>query len=253
MMESVRFRLSRCSRRFLPGFFSTVSPHRPDTVALTIKSNMKSVTKSSENSPPNRSPKLTNKFRKALGYASRFHSGKLRKKTRIPDIGHVLGVTAIALEYGASETEAIAALLHDTAEDAGGKKRLRDIRRRFGSAVAKIVDGCTDTYAIPKPPWLQRKKTYVRHVAEASESTQLVSASDKLQNVRSLLRNHREEGDLVWERYSCGKDGALWYYRALANAFNGERIKSLLTELDRAVSELEALANGGSQVTIPPN
>src|SRR5215831_10101021 len=142
---------------------------------------------------PNKGPRLTPRFTKALLYASRIHGGKLRKKTKIPDIGHILGVTAIALEYGANETGAIAALLHDAAEDAGGKARLRDIERKFGPAVAKIVDGCTDSYKDPKPPWLERKKAYVAHVRKAPIPTKLVSAADKLQNVRSLLRNYREE------------------------------------------------------------
>ena len=202
---------------------------------------------------PNEGPRLTEKFGKALVYASRLHGGKLRKKTRIPDLGHVLGVTAIALEYGARETEAIAALLHDAAEDAGGIKRLNDIRQRFGPAVAKIVDGCTDSYDEPKPPWLERKKEYVRHVRGAPVSTKLVSAADKLQNVRSLLRNYRDEGDRLWKRYQCGKEGALWYYRALVKAFTGKRIQPLVRDLDIAISELEQIANSGRKVTKPPD
>ena len=201
---------------------------------------------------PNEGPRLTPKFTRALTYASRLHGGKLRKKTRIPDIDHILGVTSIALEYGANETEAIAALLHDAAEDAGGRQRLNDIRRKFGNAVAKIVDGCSDTYDDPKPPWLDRKKKYVRHVRDAAVSTKLVSASDKLQNVRSLLRNYRNEGDRLWKRYNCGKEGALWYYRALVNAFTGNRIKPLVRDLDFAVRELERVANHGTKVTKPP-
>lgn len=197
-------------------------------------------------------PRLSRKFRKALLYASRIHGGKLRKKTKIPDIGHVLGVTAIALEYGANETEAIGALLHDAVEDAGGERRLRDIERKFGSAVAKIVDGCTDTYLKPKPSWLERKKAYVAHVRSASQSAKLVSASDKLQNVRSLLRNYRDESEKLWRRYSEGKEAALWYYRALVKAFTGHRIRPLVQELDRVVTELECLANKGRRVLRPP-
>src|SRR5712671_3311231 len=92
-----------------------------------------------------RNVRLSQQFEKALLYATRIHGGQLRKKTRIPYIAHILGVTAIALEYGANETEAIAALLHDAVEDCGGAKRLRDIARKFGDDVAKIVEGCTDT------------------------------------------------------------------------------------------------------------
>ena len=201
---------------------------------------------------PNKGPQLTFKFKTALAYASSIHGGKLRKKTRIPDIGHILGVTAIALEYGANEAEAIAALLHDAVEDAGGKKRLRDIRNKFGPKVAGIVEGCTDSMAEAKPPWLERKKRYVAHVRKASISTKLVSAADKLQNVRSLLRNYREDGNRLWQRYASGKNGALWYYRALVRAFAGKRIKPLVQELDRVVSELEKLANRGRKVTKPP-
>src|SRR4029450_11444314 len=104
--------------------------------------------------------RLSSQFEKALIYATRIHGGKLRKKTRVPYIGHILGVTAIALEYGANETEAIAALLHDAVEDCGGAKRLRDIERRFWQNVARIVDAWTGTHAAPKPPWLERKKAY---------------------------------------------------------------------------------------------
>ncbi|HEY4284503.1 MAG TPA: HD domain-containing protein [Chthoniobacterales bacterium] len=201
---------------------------------------------------PSKGPRLSSKFDRALIYAAKLHRGKLRKKTKIPDIGHILGVTAIALEYGANETEAIAALLHDAVEDAGGRKRLNDIERKFGHAVTRIVDGCTDSVAEPKPSWSDRKKEYVAHVRGASMSTKLVSASDKLQNVRSLLRNYREEGEPLWRRYNCGKEGALWYYRALVKAFTGKRIKPLVRELDRAVTELESLANRGKQVKKAP-
>ena len=200
----------------------------------------------------NKGPRLSARFRKALLYASRIHGGKLRKKTQIPDLGHVLGVTAIALEYGATEIEAIAALLHDAVEDAGGMRRLKDIERKFGPAVARLVEGCTDTLKKPKPSWLDRKKAYVAHVRGESQGTQLVSASDKLQNVRSLIRNYREEGEKLWRRYTEGKKAALWYYRALVRAFTGRRIKILVRDLDRAVTELEHLANKGRQVTKAP-
>ncbi len=196
--------------------------------------------------------RLSPKFENALVYATRIHGGQLRKKTRIPYIAHILGVTSIALEYGATETEAIGALLHDAVEDCGGSKRLRDIERQFGKAVAKIVDGCTDTDQTPKPPWLRRKKAYVAHVGHASQRTQLVSASDKLHNVRSSLMAYRRDGEKLWGRFKGGKQGTLWYYRALVNAFSGRRVKPLVQELDRVLRELERLANNGKRVTKPP-
>ncbi|PYK53605.1 MAG: phosphohydrolase [Verrucomicrobia bacterium] len=195
---------------------------------------------------------LSRQFEKALTYATRIHGGQLRKKTRIPYIAHILGVAAIAMEYGADETEAIAALLHDAVEDCGGAKRLRDIERKFGEDVARIVEGCTDTDQTPKPPWLERKKVYVAHVRRAPMSTKLVSASDKLHNVRAILMDYRKEGEKLWTRFNRGKQGALWYYRALVNAFNGKRLQPLVQELDRTLTELELLSNNGVQVRQPP-
>src|SRR5947209_7198693 len=184
--------------------------------------------------------RLTGQFEKALVYATRIHGGQLRKKTRIPYIAHILGVAAIAMEYGANETETIAALLHDAVEDAGGEKRLRDIEKKFGKAVAKIVDGCTDTYEKPKPPWLERKKNYIAHLEDSDSSTRLVSASDKLHNTRAILAELRRHGLQVFDRFSGKKEGTVWYYRSLVTAFrqHGDHT-DLIDELDRVVTEIE--------------
>jgi (p)ppGpp synthase/HD superfamily hydrolase len=184
--------------------------------------------------------KLSDQFEKALIYATRAHGNQTRKKTGIPYIAHILGVTAIALEYGANETEAIGALLHDTVEDCGGAERLHDIRERFGYDVARIVDGCTDTDQTPKPPWLDRKRAYLEHLKDSDSSTRLVSASDKLHNTRAILAALRIDGLEVFERFSGKKDGTLWYHRALVTAFRqpGDHA-DLIDELDRVVSEIE--------------
>jgi (p)ppGpp synthase/HD superfamily hydrolase len=184
--------------------------------------------------------KLSEKFEEALIYATRVHVNQMRKKTGIPFVAHILGVTAIALEYGANETEAIAALLHDTVEDSGGTERLRDIREKFGDDVARIVDGCTDTYETPKPPWLERKRSYIEHLKDSDSPTRLVSASDKLHNTRAILAELRRHGLEVFDRFAGKKDGTLWYYRTLVTAFrqHGDHAE-LIDELDRVVSEIE--------------
>ena len=187
--------------------------------------------------------KLSPNFEDALIYATQAHCDQTRKKTGIPYIAHVLGVTAIALEYGANETEAIGALLHDTVEDCGGAERLRDIQKRYGDDVAKIVDGCTDTDEIPKPPWRARKEAYVAHLKDSDTSTRLVSAADKLHNTRAILADLRRHGPKVFERFSGKKEGTLWYYRALVTAFrqHGDHT-DLIDELDRIVTQVEKLS-----------
>ena len=187
--------------------------------------------------------KLSPNFEDALIYATQAHCDQTRKKTGIPYIAHVLGVTAIALEYGANETEAIGALLHDTVEDCGGAERLRDIQKRYGDDVAKIVDGCTDTDEVPKPPWRARKEAYVAHLKDSDTSTRLVSAADKLHNTRAILADLRRHGPKVFERFSGKKEGTLWYYRALVVAFRRHRDHAdLIDELDRVVTQVEKLS-----------
>lgn len=185
---------------------------------------------------------LSQKFEEALVYASVVHGGQIRKATGIPYIAHLLGVVSIAFEYGADENEAIGALLHDAAEDAGGAARINDIRVRFGEKVATIVEGCTDTLETPKPPWRERKEKYLAHLKETDASTRLVSAADKLFNTRSILRELRQCGDAVWARFSGGKKDRLWYYRALVIAFRQHGDHSdLIDELDRVVNAIEKL------------
>ncbi len=185
---------------------------------------------------------LSPTFDDALQYVVIIHAGQPRKGTSIPYLAHLLGVVSIALEYGANETEAIGALLHDAGEDAGGAGRIEDIRNRFGTEVAAIVSGCTDAVTIPKPPWRERKKDYIRHLSAASAAVRLVSASDKLHNARAILRDYRRHGDDVWSRFNGGKEGTLWYYRALVEAFSTAERNDLVDELDRTVLELERLS-----------
>jgi (p)ppGpp synthase/HD superfamily hydrolase len=187
---------------------------------------------------------LSPAFREALVFAAELHTAQVRKGTTIPYVAHLLGVAGIVLEHGADEDEAIAALLHDAVEDQGGPPTREAIRQRFGERVAAIVDGCTDADTVPKPPWRARKEAYVAHVRHASPSVLLVSAADKLHNARAILADYRLEGDAVWARFKGGREGTLWYYRALVRAFQntGRARPSLIDELDRVVSELERAA-----------
>jgi len=133
----------------------------------------------------------------------------------------------------------MAALLHDAVEDQGGLPRLCEIRRRFGQRVAHIVDGCTDSYADPKPPWMERKRAYVERVAKESDDVRMVSAADKLSNSRETLYEVRIHGDSVFDRFAGKKVGTLWYYRALVREFRRVGVNPLIEELDRTVTELE--------------
>ncbi|MFH7030930.1 MAG: HD domain-containing protein [Heteroscytonema crispum UTEX LB 1556] len=185
---------------------------------------------------------LSERFTQALTYATQLHATQVRKGSGVPYITHLLGVTSIALEYGANEDEAIAALLHDAIEDQGGAATREEIRRRFGDNVTAIVDGCTDAETIPKPPWRERKEAYIAHIPTVSRSVLLVSAADKLHNARSILKDYRIVGESVWERFQGRKEGTLWYYRSLVETFRQTESSPIFEELERVVLELEHLA-----------
>jgi len=186
---------------------------------------------------------LTERFEEALVLAAQFHARQVRKGTTIPYISHLLAVTSLVLEHGGNEDEAIAALLHDAVEDQGGAAAREKIRRLFGDTVVAIVDGCSDTDEMPKPPWRERKERYIAHLRTASPSVRLVSAADKLHNVRSILADYRISGEALWRRFNGGKAGTLWYYRSVTDTLREVGPSSLLDELDRTLTELERLVN----------
>jgi GTP pyrophosphokinase len=186
----------------------------------------------------------SHRFLLALEVAATMHAAQRRKGSDIPYVSHLLGTCSIALEYGADEDEAIAALLHDAIEDLEPTEAARAAVAKFGERVLTIVEGCTDADTHPKPPWRERKERYIAHLAEADASTLLVSASDKLHNARSILTDLRRTGDAVWDRFNVSRDQTLWYYRELVAAFraNPAHQPALIDELDRTVAEMERLA-----------
>jgi len=186
---------------------------------------------------------LSERFTAALTYATQLHANQVRKGSGVPYIAHLLGVASIALEYGANENEAIAALLHDAIEDQGGAATREEIRRRFGDDVTAIVDGCTDADTTPKPPWRQRKEAYIAHIPTASPSVLLVSAADKIYNAQSILKDYRVLGESLWQRFQGGREGTLWYYRTLVDTLKNTGLTAMVEELERVVLEIEALAS----------
>ena len=177
-----------------------------------------------------------------MAAAAQIHGRQKRKATEIPYLSHLLGTCSIALEYGASEDEAIAALLHDAIEDGGPTEAARATVWSFGAEVGRIVEACTDADAHPKPAWRTRKEEYLASLATKDHSVLLVSASDKLHNARSIVRDRRAVGEMVWDRFKVPKSETLWYYRSLVTAYraNPAHSPALVAELDRTVAEMEA-------------
>jgi GTP pyrophosphokinase len=181
----------------------------------------------------------------AFAFAYELHGGQRRKGSDVPYVTHLMAVAALVGEYGGNEDQMVAALLHDAAEDQGGETALERIRERFGTVVADYVAGCSDTFSAPKPPWRERKEQFLRGLESASPDLRLIIAADKLHNVRSILRDLNACGNGVWDRFTGGRDGTLWYHaeavRALAEGWSAPIVMELADAVDALHRKAEAL------------
>lgn len=196
---------------------------------------------------------LGERFAAAVSWAIDLHAGQVRKGTAIPYAAHLLGVVSIALDLGADEDQAIAAMLHDSVEDCGGAPILTEVRSRFGERVAGIVADCTDSEIEPKPPWAERKQAYLARLEQKARDSLLVSLADKTHNAEAIVQDLREHGEALWSRFTAGKAGSLWYYSQLAGIFERALPGRGAERLGRAVQEMHALA--GAEIAtgaVPP-
>ena len=180
------------------------------------------------------------KFEEAMIFANRIHAQQKRKATGAPYMAHILGVTASVLEDGGSEEEAIAALLHDAAEDQGGEGILAAIREKFGEKVEQIVRECSDTLVSPKPPWKERKENHLNVIENALPETIRIMQADKVYNARNLQRTLIEQGPQTWKKFKGGREGTLWYFRQMHTLLSRTRSGYLMEELARLIEVLES-------------
>lgn len=184
---------------------------------------------------------LSRKFEHALTFANQVHAEQKRKDSGAPYFAHVIGVAALVLEDGGSEEEAIAALLHDTAEDQGGQAMLDEIAERFGDKISRIVSECSDTLVIPKPPWRERKEAHIKKLRMAHPETIRIMLADKVYNSRNLLRGLQQRGEQVWGNFKGGRDGTLWYFKQMYATFalTCPPTNYLMDELARNIRRIE--------------
>ena len=182
---------------------------------------------------------LTERFQKAMTYATELHKDQTRKSTDITYICHPFGVASLVLEAGGDEDQAIAALLHDIPEDCGGEPRLKEISEMFGSRVEKIVRGCSDSLVEDpeeKAPWKERKEVHINHLNDADFDTLTVTAADKAHNARSIATDLQNQGPSLWDRFNANRDNIIWYYESVYAVLLEKRVsKALLTPLRNAI------------------
>lgn len=174
---------------------------------------------------------LTSKFLDAMNYANKHHANQMRKAGNIAYISHPIGVAGLIIEARGDEDQAIGGLLHDVAEDCGGEPRLKEIKKQFGPRVEAIVRGCSDSITTreeDKAPWRERKEAHISHLFSASEDTLLVTAADKLHNVRAIVTDLDLVGKRLWDRFNSAPEDIIWYYKSVYEALDMGGVTSIL-------------------------
>ena len=191
---------------------------------------------------------LSEKYKEALLYAMNLHKDQIRKGSNIPYFTHLMSVSSLVIENGGTEVEAIAALLHDAVEDQGGMQTANEIKEKFGDEVFEIVLGCSDSTVEnknEKQEWMERKQNYRNHLEKASESVKLVSAADKLHNIRSIYHDLKLVGPDVWNRFGASRIDILSNYRKLAKIYtensNRNSVNNIGYEIFNVISNIEFL------------
>lgn len=201
--------------------------------------------------------RLTHRFTRAVDYARQLHI-ECRKGTQVPYMAHLLGVAALVIgenghvSFPVTEDVVIAALLHDAMEDHGGSPRLENIRANFGSEVARMVEGCSDSTSedpAEKVCWEQRKKDYLARLRNEQLDTQLISAADKLHNARAMLDDYRRVGPDLWKRFKRGRDQQLWNFNELLKTYSSSGSNRIVEELLRVVRELSQVSENDPHST----
>lgn len=179
----------------------------------------------------------------AFTFAFDLHKTQKRKGAGVPYVTHLMAVSATVGGHGGTEDQVIAGLLHDAAEDQGGSVTLQCIRERFGDTVAEYVLACSDSLEPPKPPWFERKQSYIAALRKKSPEIRMIVAADKLHNARCIVSDLRTIGNEVWKRFHQGRDDVLWYYREVLDALGSNQWRHpLLIELTEAIDQMHRIA-----------
>ena len=187
---------------------------------------------------------LTENYSNAVLYASTLHRAQTRKGNDIAYVAHLLGVSSLVLEARGDEDQAIAALLHDAAEDQGGEPTLEAIAERFGDRVACIVRACRDSLCEDpdgKEPWLVRKTEHIAKLAIADDDVIIVAMADKVHNARAIVSDLSIHGLKTWQKFNASREQILWYYTSnLLIARERRAPRFLVDALDRTLAEMRA-------------
>lgn len=188
----------------------------------------------------------------AFAFAAKHHDRQVRKGTKLPYLTHPANIAVILTRYGCDGQTVVAGILHDVIEDCirdGYTREMLEQRigDKFGNRVLETVLAVTYRRYDDDGVELsgeERKADYLERLSQASEEARWVCAADKIHNASAILSDLRRTVDpeTIWSRFGGGRAATVRWYRSVF-----ERLRELgftapiMTELDRASSDLEAI------------
>ncbi len=184
---------------------------------------------------------------KAIIISARAHEGQYRKgSTNNPYVEHPFSVALISQKFIDDEEVFIAALLHDILEDVSDKKYSRaDMQRDFGATVLGIVEDVTepDITEPTEEAWLERKQSYIDHLAEVNDIRPLiVSTADKIHNMSEIIREYEIVGSRVWSFFNVDRKREIWFYDSVLVVLKAKVIpQDAIEEYEEKLTKLKKL------------
>lgn len=161
----------------------------------------------------------TPRIDRALAVAALAHEGQTRKGSPTPYIAHPVAVALLVAEFTADEDVLVAALLHDVLEDVlPSVYDAEKMTAEFGQRVTALVRGVSEdkTAGERQAPWRQRKEGYLARLAASPDECLLISAADKIHNLRCMVVEYARLGEATWDLFNARGDEKLWFYGSVA-------------------------------------
>ncbi len=174
----------------------------------------------------------------ALKAATVLHKNQVRKgNLPVPYVSHLFAVALIAADYTENEDVVVAALLHDTLEDTD--YTAKELEEDFGGKVREIVEGVTEPqdHKEKQYSWRERKDHYSKHLKAAPEESLIVSAADKIHNMRSIVEEYFDDHHRFTADFGGSLDERIIIYQDIANILNSRLKNPILSEFNHVFTE----------------
>ena len=99
------------------------------------------------------------KYKQAIDLSFSIYKDKYRKGMKLPYFAYLSSVSNLIIENNGSTDEIIAALFHDLFELENNKRRLNQIKSKFGNKVLSIIKQCSNLN-IAKESSIGNKKNF---------------------------------------------------------------------------------------------